>query len=87
MEENAVMNYEEEVLESEVVETKEGSDLSTGAAIAIGAGLALAATAVVKLVKKGIAKAKAKKELHKVEEGKTVEPTDEQIVEVTTPDK
>lgn len=84
MENNEIMNYEEEVLETEVVETEGSSGISTGVAIAIGAGLTLAATAVVKLVKKGIAKYKANKELKKPAEGEEIEPTDEQLVDVAT---
>ena len=79
-------NYETEVMETEIVpvETEGGnSGLSTGAAVAIGAGLALAGTAIVKLVKKAIAKRKAKKELRLVDEEDLVEPTDEQVAEVT----
>lgn len=81
--ENEIMNYEDEVMDIEVepIET-EGSGVSTGVAIAIGAGLAVAATAIVKLVKKAVAKHKAKKELHLVEEGEIIEPTEEEIVEV-----
>lgn len=81
--ENEIMNYEDEAMDVEVVETEGGQGISTGAAIAIGAGLTLAATAVVKLVKKGIAAYKAKKALKKPAEGEDIEPTDEQIEEVT----
>lgn len=87
MENNEVMNYEDEVLvdDVEVIETEAGnSGIGTGAAIAIGAGLTLAVAAGIKLVKKAIAKHKAKKELRLVEENDFVEPTEDQIVEVAT---
>lgn len=75
--ENEVMNYEEEVLEAEVVETEGKSGISTGVAMAIGAGLTLAGAAVVNLVKKGIAKYKANKEAKKATEA-AAEPSEEQ---------
>lgn len=87
MENNEIMNYEDEVLDNEVevIEMEaENSGISTGAAIAIGAGLTLAITAGIKLVKKAIAKHKAKKELRLVSENDFVEPTEEQIVEVAS---
>jgi hypothetical protein len=79
-----IMNYEE-VMEPEVEieETEGNSGMSTGVAILIGAGLTAAVAAAVKVGKNLWAKHKAKKELHLVEEGKTVEPTDEQIEEIT----
>lgn len=82
--ENEIMNYEEEVMDSEVevVET-EGSGISTGAAVLIGAGLAGAAYAVVKLVQNLVAKHKAKKEVRRPDEDELIEPTDAQIMEVT----
>lgn len=82
--ENEIMNYEDEVMDVaiEPVET-EDSGISTGAALAIGAGLAAAGIAVVKLVKKMVAKHKAKKELHLVDEDDFIEVTDEDIEEVT----
>lgn len=84
--ENEIMNYENEVMDTEIdaveMET-ERSGMSTGVAMLIGAGLTLATTAVVKLVKKGIAKHKANKELRKPAEGEVVEVTDEEIMEVT----
>lgn len=85
MENNEIMNYEDEVLvnDVEVVEMEaENSGISTGAAIAIGAGLTLAVAAGIKLVKNMIAKHKAKKELRLVNEHDFVEPTEEQIQEV-----
>ena len=83
--ENEIMNYDEvmdsEIEAFEIEESKSG--ISTGVAVLIGAGLTLAITAAVKQGKKWLANRKAKKELHLVEEDKVVEPTDEQIAEVT----
>ena len=60
--ENEIMNYEEtEIMEDEIV-TDGGSGMSTGVAMLIGAGIACAIGAGVKLVKKGVAAIKAKKE-------------------------
>ena len=87
MENNEIMNYEDEVLvnDVEIIEMEaEKPGISTGAAIAIGAGLTLAVTAGIKLVKKMIAKHKAKKELRLVNENDFVEPTEEQIQEVAS---
>ena len=87
MENNEIMSYEDEVLDNEieVVEMEaEKPGISTGVAIAIGAGLTLAVTAGIKLVKKAIAKHKAKKELRLVDADEFVEPTEEQIVEVAS---
>lgn len=80
-----IMNYDEVMEpEMEIIETEDGkSGIGTGTAMLIGAGLTLATAAVVKLVKKGIAKYKAKKELRLVDENDIVEPTEEQITEVT----
>lgn len=62
MENNEIMNYEETGMDVvDVVET-ENSGMSTGAAIAVGAGLTLAIGVGVKLVKKGISWFKAKRE-------------------------
>lgn len=58
--ENEIMNYEEEVMEPEI-ETEEKSGIGTGAAMLIGAGLTLAAGAIVKFGKKLVEKCKAKK--------------------------
>lgn len=83
--ENEIMNYED-VMETEVDTmdmASEESGSGTGMAMLIGAGLALATTAVVKLGKKAWAKYKAKKELRQPDEGEIVEVTDEQIEEVT----
>lgn len=83
--ENEVMNYEEEMIpEVETYEMEsEGSGLSTGVAMLIGAGLTIAATAAVKLGKKVYAAYKAKKELRLIDEDDTVEVTDEDIMNVT----
>lgn len=80
-----IMNYDEVMEpEMEIIETEDGkSGIGTGTAMLIGAGLTLATAAVVKLVKKGIAKYKTKKELRLVDENDIVEPTEEQITEVT----
>lgn len=76
MENNEIMNYEDiEIVDDTVVET-EGSGMSTGLAMLIGAGVTLAVGAGVKLVKGMIAKHKAKKELRKPESEITVDPED-----------
>lgn len=83
--ENEIMNYED-VMDTEIdaVEMEaEESGIGTGMAMLIGAGLTLATTAIVRLGKNLYAKHKAKKELRQPEEGEVVEPTEEQIVEVT----
>lgn len=85
MENNEIMNYED-VMDTEVETTEmvpEESGSGTGMAMLIGAGLALATTAVVKLGKKAWAKYKAKKELRQPDDGEIVEVTEEQIDEVT----
>lgn len=56
-----------EIEDFEAETEKEDSGLSTLAAMAIGAGVTAATFGVVKLVKKGIAKLKAKKERNAVE--------------------
>ena len=65
------MNYVEETMEPEVeieeVETEE-SGMGTGVAMLIGAGLAFASTAIVKLGKKAYDTFKAKKEAEETEE-------------------
>ena len=79
--ENEIMNYEE----MEVIEVEPGleekSGMSTGTAMLIGAGLTLAVTAGVKLVKKGIAWAKAKLAEKKADEA---EDEDQSADDVTT---
>lgn len=57
--ENEIMNFEETEIVDEIVTEKKG--LGAGKAALIGAGVVLAVTAGYKLVKKGIAKYKAKK--------------------------
>ena len=76
MENNEIMNYEDIEIMDDAVEVSEGSGVSTGVAMLIGAGLTLAVTAGVKLVKKGIAAYKAKKELRKPDKEICVEPED-----------
>lgn len=61
MENNEIMTFEDVEIVDEIAVGNKPS-ISTGAAVAIGAGLALAVTAGVKLVKKAIAKHRAKKE-------------------------
>lgn len=77
--ENEVMNYEE-VMEPEIetYETEsEESGISAGLAVLIGAGVAAAGIAVVKLGRKAYEKFKAKKELRESEED-FVEVTDDE---------
>lgn len=83
--ENEVMNYEEEMIpEVETYEMEsEGSGLSTGVAMLIGAGLTAASVAAVKLGKNLYAKFKAKKELRLFDEDDAVEVTDEDVMSVT----
>lgn len=78
----------EEVMEPEVemyeVETEESGNGNTALGMLIGAGLALATTAVVKLGKKAWSKWKAKKDAEaEAEEHDFVIPSDEEIKEVT----
>ena len=68
MENNELMTMEETEIMDEVVVAEEKSGIGTGAAMLIGAGLTLAVTAGVKLVKKGIKAIKAKKEAKKAAE-------------------
>lgn len=85
MENNEIMNYEEnEVMVDDVV-ADSGSGMGTAMAMAIGAGIALACTAGVKLVKKGIGYVKSKKELRKPDKEIVVEP--EQVEEVAEPEE
>lgn len=76
-----IMN-DEEMVQDDYTETEEHSGLGTGAGMLIGAGLTLAVTAAVKFGKKAYKAIKAKKELR--QPVGVVEPTDEQIHEVTT---
>ncbi len=68
MESNELMTMEEVEIMDDVVVAEEKSGIGTGAAMLIGAGLTLAVTAGVKLVKKGIKAIKAKKEAKKAED-------------------
>lgn len=80
--ENEIMNYEDiEVVDGEIVE-EGGSGIGTGVAMLIGAGLAFAVGAGVKLVKKGVAAYKAKKELKKPDH--EVPVNDAQVAEIAT---
>lgn len=84
MENNEIMNYEEnEVMNADVV-ADGGSSMGTLMAMAIGAGIASACVAGAKLVKKGIAKWKDKKELRQPDKEINVEPA--QVEEVATPE-
>ena len=76
MENNEIMNYEETEVMDDVVVAEEGSGMSTGVAMLIGAGLTLAVGAGVKLVKKGVAWYKAKKELRKPDKEIYCDPDD-----------
>lgn len=83
--ENEVMNCEEELNpEVEAYEMEsEGSGLSAGVAMLIGAGLTAASVAAVKLGKKLYAKVKAKKEAEDyADEHDFVVPSDEEIDDV-----
>ena len=80
MENNELMNMEEIEVMDDVVVAEEKTGISTGAAMLIGAGLTVAVSAAVKLVKKGIAAYKAKKEIHKPDHEVLVE--DEDIEEI-----
>lgn len=76
--ENEIMNNDEimEEVDATEVETK-GSGMGTGMAMLIGAGLAFASTAVVKLGKKAFAAYKTKKELRKSTESDDAEVIEE----------
>lgn len=76
MENNEIMNYEDIEMMDDAVMAEEKTGIGTGAAMLIGAGLTLAVSGAVKLVKKGIAAYKAKKELHKPDGDVQVEPED-----------
>lgn len=83
--ENEIMNYEEEIMDNEIVCCEgevESSGMSTGLAMVIGAGAAAAGYAVVKGIKWLHGKWKAHKELKKPKEGEDVEVTEEQINEI-----
>lgn len=79
MENEELVNYEE--MDPEVETEPEDSGMSTGVAMMIGAGLAVAATAAIKLGKKIISKIKAKKEPE--DRVDFVIPSDEELNNVT----
>jgi hypothetical protein len=84
--ENEIMNYADEVMESEfeVVEAvADKSGMGAGMAMLIVVAATVATGAIVTLGKKAWVKHKAKKELHLVDERDFVEPTEEAIVAVT----
>lgn len=70
--ENEIMNYEGDMEIGEVVATD--SKMGTGVAMLIGAGIAFAIGAGVKLVQKGVAAFKAKKEAKAAEHDFCVPP-------------
>ena len=84
--ENEIMNYENEVNETQVdiyeMEPEE-SGIGTGLAMLIGAGITAAGVAVVGLAKKLWKNHKAKKEVRLVDENDFVEVTEEQIQNIT----
>ena len=80
MENNELMNVEEIEVMDDVVVAEEKSGIGTGGAMLIGAGLVLAVSAGIKLVKKKLADRKAKKELRTPDHEILVE--DEDIEEV-----
>ena len=79
MENEELVNYEE--MDPEVETESEDSGMSTGVAMMIGAGLAVAATAAIKLGKKIISKIKTKKEPE--DRRDFVIPSDEELANVT----
>lgn len=75
--ENEIMNNDEIMEEVEATEVEtESSGMGTGMAMLIGAGLAFASTAVVKLGKKAVAAYKTKKALKK-----STESDDEEVID------
>ena len=76
MENNEIMNLEEIDVMDDVVVAEEKRGIGTGAAMLIGAGLTLAVSAGIKLVKKGIAAYKAKKALRQPDEEVLVDDED-----------
>ena len=84
--ENEIMNYENEVNETQVdiyeMEPEE-SGIGTGLAMLIGAGITAAGVAVVGLAKKLWKNHKANKEVRLVDENDFVEVTEEQIQNIT----
>ena len=86
--ENIEMIEETEVMEPEfedvMYESEESGKGNTALGMLIGAGLALATTAIVRLGKKAYSKWKAKKEDEATaDEHDFVLPTDDEIAEVT----
>lgn len=81
--ENEIMNYEETGMDTvvDVVET-ENSGISTGAAMAAGAGLTLLIAGAVKLVKWGVGKIRAKREARLWGEDEVVVVTEEDVEDV-----
>ena len=78
-----MVNYDE-VMDTEVMTTEGGNaGLSTGAKVAIGVGLVAVGITVGKLIAKAIRKHKEQKALRTPAEGETVEPTEEQVANVT----
>lgn len=76
--ENEIMNNDEIMEEVEATEVEtESSGMGTGVAMLIGAGLAFASTAVVKLGKKAVAAYKTKKALKKSTESDDAEVIEE----------
>ena len=65
MENNEMMNFEDIEVMDLPAEAEGSTGINTGVAIAIGVGIACAIGAGFKLIKKGIAAYKAKKELRK----------------------
>lgn len=80
MENNELMNVEEIEVVDDVVVAEEKTGISTGGAMLIGAGLALAVSAGFKLAKKKWAAFKAKKEAKK--SGSEVQVENEDIEDV-----
>ena len=75
--ENEIMNNDEIMEEVEATEVEtESSGMGAGVAMLIGAGLAFASTAVVKLGKKAVAAYKTKKALKK-----STESDDEEVID------
>lgn len=79
MENNEIMNEGMEIIEEVVADKAPG--MNPGVAMLIGAGLTLAVGAGIKLVKKGIAALKAKKEA--AEQHDFVDIDDEEVQSVT----
>ena len=76
MENNEIMNFEAVDMSDDMIMEGEGTGISTGGAMLIGAGLTLAIGAGIKLAKKGWAYLKAKKELKQPDHEVVVEDQD-----------